>query len=379
EFLNPDGSITAEIFSQPIHWKNKHGKWEEINNTIVPSSEVSSLPFKNGSNNIETFFAKNLKNQAVSRIRWKDNSIEFIPQNTELTTGIPKGNKITYQKIYPSVDMQYTVLSTGMKEDITLSDNSAPNTFTFAMKLQGLTPKAHKDGSIGFYDKQEVERFRSTKPYATDSKEALTENVTSSIRQEGKQWYLDITLDQDWLKDPSRAFPVTIDPTVTFWSEDSAQVKDTFTAANYPTTPEYAKTFLTTGNNSVYGTSRAFLWFNLPSIPSGANVQSAQLQLNQITSQTNTDTAIDVHRVLSAWSDTSLTWSNQPSYDTTAVGSIANTTMGAWPFDVSSLVKDWYNAKYANYGFMLKARDETTNRGDSVHKKMVIPRLTRNW
>jgi hypothetical protein len=122
-----------EIFSQPIYWKTKQGKWVDIDNTIVPSMENLSFPFKNASNDLHIWFAEKTTNQAINRIQKNEQYVEFVPQQAQTTVGIPSGNKITYSNIYPSVDISYTVLASGVKEDIILLDPSAQHTYTFGI------------------------------------------------------------------------------------------------------------------------------------------------------------------------------------------------------------------------------------------------------
>jgi hypothetical protein len=65
---------------------------------------------------VQVWFAEKSNNEAISRVEYKDHFVEFIPQNAQLTLGLPTGNQITYPSIYSFVDLKYTVLSTGVKE-----------------------------------------------------------------------------------------------------------------------------------------------------------------------------------------------------------------------------------------------------------------------
>jgi RHS repeat-associated protein len=380
-FLKPDGTISVEVFSQPVFWKNHQGRWIDIDNNIVPSSLLQAFPFQNGSNDVRMLFAKDLLNQAVNRIQYQDLYVEFVPQNTLATVGVPSANEITYPLMYPSVDMKYTVRSRGIKEDIILKDASAQNTFSFIVHTQGVTPKLNPNGTISFHDSKGKEVFRADKPFAFDHQENFTDQVTFSLTQNNDQWKLDVTLDQNWLKDPSRSFPITIDPTITFQPDD-ANVKDTTAVSGYPDTNTSTKTWVVAGTNA-NGQNRAYLWFNLPAIYSGASIQSASLDVYQYLTETNTDTVIDAHRIVQAWTDTTLTWNNKPDYAPTALSSKTDTATGWWAFDATSAVKGWYDGKLSNYGLMLKARDETTNRrafysSENADPK-ANPKLTINY
>lgn len=159
----------------------------------------------------------------IHRIQKNDQYVEFIPQQAQKTIGIPNGNKITYSNIYPSVDISYTVLASGVKEDIILLNSSAQHTYTFGIQTEGLTPKLNDHGEISFLDQENNEIFQASRAFAFDNQEVYTEKVTTNLRQEDDDWFIDISLDQQWLQDPSRQFPVTIDTTINFQTNDSAQ------------------------------------------------------------------------------------------------------------------------------------------------------------
>ena len=153
--------------------------------------------------------------------------------------------------------------------------------------------------------------------------------------------------------------PVTLDPTVTFSPKDS-NVQDTIAVSGSPTSYYNAQPYLAAGTN-VNGINRSFIWFNLPELYSGASITSASLDLNQTVTSTS-NTTIDVHRISSSWTASILNWNNKPTYDSASIANKTDTSLGWWSFDVTNTVKNWYEANTANYGFMLKARDEASDR-----------------
>jgi len=358
-FLNPDGTISAEVFGQPIHWKNNQGKWVKIDNKIKNNNK-DSFSFKNTSNQFDVFFTRDTQNKAINKIQYKEQSIEFIPQNSNKSVGTPNQNKIKYNKLYPNVDFNYTVLPTGLKEDITLLNSQAQNTFTFLINAKELIPKQNKDHTISFHNNKDEEVFRIVQPFAIDAKEMVTNSVDMKLQQDKGKWYLEVTLDKKWLEDSKRAFPVTIDPTV-YFQPANANVKDTFAASNRPNDTNHTKTWLAVGSNAD-GINRSFVWFNLPELYSGAEIKEAQLVLNQFVDDPNNNTTVEVHRTTKSWSDDTLTWNNQPTYDATDLGSKTSNANGEWTFNVVKAVKAWYNADLPNYGFALKATNEASNR-----------------
>ncbi|MEE8639674.1 MAG: DNRLRE domain-containing protein, partial [bacterium] len=65
-----------------------------------------------------------------------------------------------------------------------------------------------------------------------------------------------------------------------------------------------------------------------------------------------------IYRVTATWAEMTVTWTNQPAHNSTAYA----TTLvqgGKWyAWDVKTLIQDWVNATYSNYGFKLIRRNE---------------------
>jgi len=103
--------------------------------------------------------------------------------------------------------------------------------------------------------------------------------------------------------------------------------------------------------------ARSMIQFNISTIPAGATISSAVLQVYLVGSYDFPSTArtITTYRISSSWSESSVTWNSQPSY-AEAYGS-ASITSGAWgwySFDVTNLARGWANGSLPNYGIMLR-------------------------
>ncbi|MHB1406336.1 MAG: hypothetical protein ACYCV0_12200 [Desulfitobacteriaceae bacterium] len=73
QYLNNDGSYTAEVSINSRHYKNKDGKWQDISNKIVPSQE-SGFALRNEANSFQTHFAKNSQAQQLDMFKLDRNS-----------------------------------------------------------------------------------------------------------------------------------------------------------------------------------------------------------------------------------------------------------------------------------------------------------------
>ena len=146
-------------------------------------------------------------------------------------------------------------------------------------------------------------------------------------------------------------------------------------AAGVPTDlvlqPSIADTYVNqaaTGNN--YGTAttmyvqartaqarRTLVQFDVSSVPAGSVVNSATLEL-YATAVTGGLT-LNAHRITGTWTETGVTWANQPAYNSTADASIAGGTGAGWRiWNVAAVVQQWVDGT-ANYGLVVKASTET--------------------
>jgi YD repeat-containing protein len=144
----------------------------------------------------------------------------------------------------------------------------------------------------------------------------------------------------------------------------------------------YTREFMVSGYHSSYGSTRSYTRFFLPSLLSGAQISSAQVQVYQAVS--DAANTIELRRVTTGWIDSTISWNNQPSFSATAESSVNSTTIGYWNFDLTRLSIDWYSGAAPNYGFVLKAQNETSSRrafrtseyaADAVYR----PKLTVNY
>lgn len=358
-----------------------------IDNTLQPTTQAG-FAFANGANRFTTLFATQANAASVTRIALDNSTMDFKPVGANAVSGQTKGSIITYPAAYAGADLQYQVLADELKESIVLSSPSAPTTYSFSLTLSNdLTYKVQSDGSIAFYhtgNSQPLYLIPKPFMYESGNESAASQQVTQTIRQDGGQFYLDITADPTWLTQAGRKFPVVIDPTVVVQPNPATSV-DTFASSTEPTTAHNTLSYDIAGTQSTYGTTRSFLQFNLPGLPDGAHIDSAKFSLYMyLTVSDPTPTTVELHQVTSSWQSSTLTWNNQPTFATAASSSVASNTTGWWDFDATNLITGWYNGQQQNYGVMLLANPESANRrsfesGDYTGDPTLRPKMTINY
>ena len=120
------------------------------------------------------------------------------------------------------------------------------------------------------------------------------------------------------------------------------------------------------------GESRDFMRFDLSTIPAGAVVTSALLNLyadtdahNEVNGQPmyGSSNATNLLRVTSAWNDSTITWNSQPTTTTDSEVLLAqstSTTENYLNLDVTPFVQIWVNNPAENYGIMSKMISSST-------------------
>ena len=111
--------------------------------------------------------------------------------------------------------------------------------------------------------------------------------------------------------------------------------------------------------------NRAYLQFDLSSIPTTAVVLKAELSLYYHNSSAAQPVDIGAYEVTSSWNDGTITWNVQPTSAPTPeyvrkVQATATDYFISWYID--DLVQGWIDGSIANYGVVLRDTDETTTK-----------------
>ncbi len=128
---------------------------------------------------------------------------------------------------------------------------------------------------------------------------------------------------------------------------------------NYGTdTSMMVRTFATAKN------ARAFVQFDVSSIPAGSTVSSATLTLCA-TSVPGSTRTYDLHRVTASWVETTLTWNNQPGVAATLTDSSTTpAAAGCMSWTVTTDVQTWVDGT-ANNGWRAGDSVEDASRNES--------------
>jgi hypothetical protein len=139
-------------------------------------------------------------------------------------TAASKGNTATYKDVFGAgSDLRYFVSEGGVKEEIVLSAPPATGEaiYRFPLRLDGYTARANPVGTISFLDAKGVEQWvipvaTAWEQPAAGSRPLVYGKVAIAIEKNAEGGEdLVVRPDENWLRDPSRKYPVIVDPTIT--------------------------------------------------------------------------------------------------------------------------------------------------------------------
>jgi RHS repeat-associated protein len=375
---NADGTHTKRVSQTPVNYRDAHGTWQPIDTTVHRRADGR---LHETANSLAVDFAPRGSAQDLAALSTDaSHSVSYGLQGAADVTGTVSGAEVTYPGALPQTDLVVAPSTTGVKEAVVLHSATAANSWVFPLKLKGLTPVQIKDGSIELRDAAGKVQARIPRAYAYDSKvdrrsgePTTTYAVTYRLVRDHGSTSLKVTLDQHWLSDPARVFPVTVDPSIvdgwtTTYAESGNPAGDhsfeqTVKVGSYDSGTHAANTFV---NHWYSG------WDD-----SKVTVTAASLHLFDTWASTCTAERFDVALITAPWTPTGVTTypgpahgasvgNLTPSVPTACANTAADRTKGDWvevPLTTAS-IQGWMNGTTPDYGLAVYAA--TT---DALHWK----------
>ena len=137
---------------------------------------------------------------------------------------------------------------------------------------------------------------------------------------------------------------------------DLSVSQDAYVQSQYPASNQ--NSIVLGVKKDAYGNiNNTFVKFNIGGIPNNSDVQNAYIKLyGNAYDLDGSGLWIGAQRVTGSWSESSITWNNQPGVSSSSAPStwINNQNNVAWMnMDVTSLVEDWIEDGDSNYGIRL--------------------------
>ncbi|MBB5803447.1 RHS repeat-associated protein [Saccharothrix ecbatanensis] len=382
-FQLSNGEFEAEVSARPESFKDGQGRWRPID-TAVRESGKDGYRFGNDSNVFGSLFGD--RTDRLVRFQAGDRhvamGVDVEARNVEPRV---EGSRVVYPGVFDGADLAYVVTGEALKEEIVLHKAPADATYRFTLQLGGVTATALPDGAIGFFPTGEgvadgPPLFTMPKPFMFDGAEdrksphgrVWSDKVTQTVAQQGSKITVTVTADREWLAEPGRKFPVTIDPTVKLQPTPTTG-QDVQIWSDTPTRNDGSSYQLSVGTDP-YGVARSLVRFDTSVVPAGTSLSSAKLRL-YYDSELETGANNNVHevrRVTAGWSEDTATWASVNGAFAEAALSTATKQANVgnvWhEWDVRNIAQSWVSGSAVNHGLMVKSTDETLSRGGAIYQ-----------
>lgn len=390
-FMLSDGKIMISTYDEEIN-KYNCGEWTPINNTLTEvdgvygnfENEDFSFRFDskstsdkrisiNSGEHIMSWNVELSRDDAITipmagvrkeSIKTEQPDLRGLSQNDRFLYDIKASSSLVYSDAFlneTGIDVRYSVGQHKVEEDVIFNKNCKVNAVTMRINAGELKPVLDPDSGVSFKDKDENTAFNIGAPYVYDSEGAVMDNVRTSVNEKDGESVVIYSLDQSWMDDPARVYPVVFDPVVTS-DTSSSNYEDTYVHTGDSAGLHKSENKIKFGyyGGIVY---RGYLKIKtLPTVPSGCSVDYAELVL-RMPSGTETGSVFEVRRVASSWSENTIRYANQPSLGVVSDTIAYSSGSGGNPdlaFDVSNAVDHFYDGTYSNYGFCIKYASETS-------------------
>ncbi len=378
-YANPDGTWTNETASGPESVRSDSGEWQDIDTTLVerngvlvPKAVSTDLELSDGGDRV---FASMSREGHDLGWRWES----VLPEP------VVDGATATYRDAIDGGDLVVTATATGFTHSVVLRERpEEPVEITIAVTTDGGDLVEGADGQLkitkpngngavvtapapvmwdasaeadaGPADSEPVDAGPSGEALLVDT---VVDETASGAPE------LTLTPDAAFLSDSDTVYPVTIDPSFTYYSTG-----DTWVSNQTPSSQE-TSTELRVGTQDAGTTkSRSYVRFNelLGMIPDDAVVNSASLVMRNFESLSCAGSSIEVAQIASDWTLSSISWSNTPAmtslHQATFSPAMGYTSCpaGDATWDVTGIVTDWQTGATWNRGLRIKAADETVTK-----------------
>jgi RHS repeat-associated protein len=398
-FREPDGQLKTTLYQQSVHYFDRttadgdpaEHRWKEID-ADLKSSAKPGVAWQSGANRFRVEVAGALKDGFLS-FATADGTLGLSLEDAATgKQGVKAAaNAVTFKDALDGVDLEYVVLPDGLKENIVLRKAGSANEFRFRLRpVDQKEWRAEKleGGGYAFFEVTKPDpAFTLLPPVVGDSSGQATPQPASAIQappswsaapgkayvkvdqDDDGSFVVTLTIDEDWLSDPQRVYPVVLDPTLYSEPDVADGEYDTTNGGN----PDVTATEMRTGRNGSGAAKYASaLSFDLATLPPAAKVLDARLKLylNACIPSTCASTYtgdVELRRLTSGWSS-STPWSSITK-DATLLGKVSFTTTPtlawyAWSGGAfTSAVQNMVNGTTANYGFLLEKNGGDDTKG----------------
>lgn len=379
-YLNEDGTRTTRFYDEPVNFRGSDGQWKDVDTRLARSGgprtmSASDQGWAPAATESPISFGDYANSDPVVQVAYgADASVGYAVDGAAAVKGSVDGSLIRYPDIRTSADLELLAGSDSVKETLVLKGKDAPSEWRFPLALNGLTARVAEGGGVEFVDAGGSVQAWMPPGWMEDSKVAENTNqgeistgVRYSLTTEAGRQILVVSLDQQWLADPARVFPVKVDPSVSRFDATVATYVQAPYNQNFTSDTVMKVGTPNGGDSKALGLLR---FAGVENTLKNAWVVNANLTLYNTWSYSCTAKPVTVHAITSNWSEkTTTNYPGPPTGNALGSKSFAHgwrppdtnnwACAPAWegiPLgnDGRQLVDDWTHGRKSNYGLAVK-------------------------
>ena len=226
EYLNPDGTHSVRQSNQPLNVQDDRGQWQPVQTTLATDSATKRADADH--HPLSPSLAPKANDDMVIQVASGGHTAGLALDQAAPAAAAVKGDSVIYPEVAAGTDLDYEVTPGAVKETIKLKRPPAGGRSSWKFKLTtgDLTPKLGQNGAVTLADRAGVAKIVLPPIETWDSAgngetaPAMT-GGTYTLDQAGADWWLTVAVDPNWLRDPKRVYPVSVDPTFTYGVTES--------------------------------------------------------------------------------------------------------------------------------------------------------------
>jgi hypothetical protein len=329
-YANADGTFTRRVSQTPLNYRAKDGSWNPIDTTLTAGTAGR---WKQRANAMAVEFAPFADDARLVSVQIDAQHVFAygLDQAARVPVSV-SGSTATYSGVFAGTDVVLQSLPAVVKESVVIHSPDVSTSWVFPLRLTGITPRAGPNGDIELLDEAGTVLGDIPAPFMEDSnfnaqsgEPATSHAVAFSIDDLGTgQYALRLVADSEWIRDPSRIFPITIDPTYTPYYTSGSTYAETSNGGN-----NSGEQVLKVGTSDG-GSTKAYSFLQFSAFGTSfqnGKVTSATLHLFDFWAYNCSAHPFSVNPVMSSWTPAGVTSYPGPSFGD-AIGS-ANLNPGA--------------------------------------------------
>ena len=409
------GKKRAEIYAQDIRFKDEKGKLTDYDTSLIEDKVCEDYIYQTAKSNKPVQFPEKISEDTPVRALYekytlsinptssKNNSIESKEINLESKKVSDlygekevKKTMVEYDGLWKQSSLQYEATNTGLKENIIIENRKSPVVYNFTISTRNCCLVSQNQLKNEMIKEQDEVRTESGEPiyiydvqkqkivgnmpaaYMTDANNSFSDDCGYCAEIEKKEvksnevkytYRFKIIVDEKFIRDSDRKFPITIDPSVSWNEEKKERISSAYVCSTRPdsTYTDANTNILCVGKrDTAKDVCRAYLKFEgINAALEGMYIDKAKMTLT--TTGSDSDMPIYIKNTESAWSANNITYATQPVRSEDALGSFT-TMSSAEKITVdldADMLYDCIRNEKTLYGFELTDSKKDDNKSSS--------------